>query len=328
MNLESLRVFALNATCQFGSSVAHGLGIELSKHEEREFEDGEHKTRPLESVRGRDVFVVQSLYSDREQSVNDKLCRLLFFLGALRDASARRVTAVIPYLGYARKDRKSQTRDPVTTRYVATILEAAGADHVIAFEVHNVTAFQNAFRVTTDHLESKVVFADHFAELFKTRDRITVLSPDPGGIKRANAFRSSLEQRLGREVSTGFMEKTRALGVMTPGQIVGDIEDRSVIIFDDLISTGGTIAEASKMCKRLGANEIYAAAAHGVFVGRSEELLSNEYLDRVAVTDTIPPFRLTSGFVEQKLTILQTAPLFAEAIKRVHTGGSVVELIS
>jgi ribose-phosphate pyrophosphokinase len=165
MNTESVAVFALAASRGLGESICGHLGLTLSAVEEREFEDGEHKTRPLVSVRGRDVFVVHSLHGDEQQNVNDKLCRLLFFLGALRDASAARVTALIPYLCYARKDRKSKARDPVTTRYVAGLFEAMGVDRIVTIDVHNLAAFQNAFRLRTEHLEAKNLFVAHFAPI-------------------------------------------------------------------------------------------------------------------------------------------------------------------
>jgi ribose-phosphate pyrophosphokinase len=155
---EEIRLFALHSNHNFGEKVSKALGIPLSAHEERDFEDGEHKARPLENVRGKDVFVIHSLYSDARQSVNDKLCRMLFFLGALRDASAGRITAVIPYLCYARKDRKTKSRDPVTTRYVAALMEAVGVDRVVTMDVHNLAAYQNTFRCRTDHLEAKQTF--------------------------------------------------------------------------------------------------------------------------------------------------------------------------
>ena len=145
MNHDNIAVFAPKSGREFGERVCSHLGIAPCALEERDFEDGEHKTRPLESVRGKDVFVIQSLYGDAGQSVNDKLCRLLFFLGALRDASAERVTAVVPYLCYARKDRRSKSRDPVTTRYFAELFEAMGIDRLVTLDVHNLAAFQNEF---------------------------------------------------------------------------------------------------------------------------------------------------------------------------------------
>ncbi|HMA31526.1 MAG TPA: ribose-phosphate pyrophosphokinase-like domain-containing protein, partial [Casimicrobiaceae bacterium] len=153
-----LAVFALGASVEFGAAVAREMGIALEGLEERAFEDGEHKTRPRVSVRDRDVYVLQSLHSDPAQSVNDKLVRLLLFLGALRDASAARVTAVVPYLAYARKDRKSKSRDPVSTRYVAQLFEAVGADCVVTLDVHNLAAFQNAFRCRSENLEANPLF--------------------------------------------------------------------------------------------------------------------------------------------------------------------------
>jgi ribose-phosphate pyrophosphokinase len=160
-------------------------------------------------VRGKDVFVIQSLYSDARESVNDKLLRLLFFLGALKDASAERVTAVVPYLAYARKDRKTQSRDPVTTRYVAALFEAVGVDRMMTLDVHNLAAFQNAFRCRTDHLEARKLFVDYFAPLLRDRE-IVVVSPDIGGVKRAEQFRRSLSRVLDRAIPTAFWKSSAA----------------------------------------------------------------------------------------------------------------------
>jgi ribose-phosphate pyrophosphokinase len=321
-------VFALGASRDLGESIASCLGITLSEHEERSFEDGEHKTRTLVNVRERDVFVVHSLYSDETDGVNDKFCRLLFFIGSLKDASAARVTAVVPYLAYARKDKKSQTRDPVTTRYVAQLFEAVGTNRLVTLDVHNVAAFQNAFRITTDHLEGRNLFADHFAERLGKRQKIAVVSPDLGGTKRADVFRIALERRVRGEVGSGFMEKARARGVMTAGRLVGDVEDASVIILDDIISTGGTIVEAARACKARGAREVYAAATHGIFVGKAEDALSSDSVDAIVVADTVPPFRLSNGFVREKVQVLSTSNLLAESIRRIHEGGSIVDLLA
>lgn len=320
-----LSLFALNAGREFGERVAGTLGLKLAPHEEREFEDGEHKARPLESVRGRDVFVVASLYGDGRQSVNDKLVRLLFFLGALRDASAGRVTAVIPYLCYARKDRRSKSRDPVSTRYVASLLETVGADRVLTLDVHNLAAYENAFRIRADHLEARRLFVEELAPRIG-REPVAVVSPDVGGIKRAEAFRQALSRRLGREAGGAFLEKHRSAGVVTGEAVVGDIEGRVAIIVDDLISTGGTIARAVAACRSRGARTVYAAATHGIFVGEAARMVDDAGLERLVITDTIPPFRLDPALVRRKVTVLDTAPLFAEAIRRIHTEGSVVEL--
>lgn len=327
MDLQHLTVFALNATRTFGERVAEHLDIPLGLHEERDFEDGEHKSRSLENVRGRDVFVIQSLYSDERQSVNDKLVRLLFFLGALRDASAARVTAVIPYLPYARKDMKTQRRDPVTTRYVAQLIEASGVDGVMTLDVHNLAAYQNAFRIRADHLEARRLFVDHVATVLDEGEQVAVVSPDFGGVKRAEQFRIALERATGREAQLGFMEKARAHGVMTAGNVYGNVTDRVVIIIDDLISTGGTLAQAARACKDLGARQVYAAATHGVFVGRASEVLAGDALDHVVVTDSVAPVHLPPALVRDKLTILPVTGLVAEAIRRIHTDGSLVDLL-
>ena len=218
-------IFALQATSELGAGIARALGAELAPHEEREFEDGEHKARPLLSVRGRDVYVVQSLYGGPDASPDDKLCRLLFFAGAVRDAGAGRLTAVIPYLAYARKDRRSQLRDPITTRYVAQLIEAVGVDRVVAIDVHNLAAFENAFRCPTIHLEARPLFVAHLMPLLREQ-ALVVVSPDAGGAKRAELLRESLAGALASDVSLAFMEKRRSRGVVS-GQdlLVGAVED-------------------------------------------------------------------------------------------------------
>ena len=200
-------VFALNASRALGSAIAQSLGVALAEHEEREFEDAEHKARPLVAVRGRDVHVVQSLYGDASQSINDKPIRLLLFLGALKDAAARRVRAIVPYLAYARKDRKTKPRDPVTTRYVAGLFEAVGTDCVVTADVHNLAALQNAFRCRPEHLEAALCC--ELVRFIDLSERVVVASPDVGGIKRAEAFRERLAQALSQPTGRAFAEKYR-----------------------------------------------------------------------------------------------------------------------
>lgn len=320
-----MKLFALNNTRIFGELVAKELNLSLSLHEEREFEDGEHKARPLENVRNQDVFVIHSLYSDAEQSVNDKLCRLLFFISALKDASAKKITAIIPYLCYARKDRKTKSRDPVTTRYIARLLEASGADSVVTMDVHNIQAFQNAFRIPTENLEARKLFGVYLLPLVKD-DSSVIMSPDFGGIKRAEQFQRSLAKLLNKELPVIFMEKYRSSGVVSGERVTGDVKDKTVIIIDDLISTGGTIARAAAACKKLGAKKVLAFASHGIFTGTPDETLQKSPLEQIIVTNTIPPFRLDKTKIKEKVTVLNAAPLFAEAIKRMEEGGSVTEL--
>ncbi|WP_020159829.1 ribose-phosphate diphosphokinase [Methylobacter marinus] len=326
MNLDAMRLFALSETQALGASIGAALGIPLTPHEERDFEDGEHKTRPLESVRGCDVFVIQSLYSEPGKSVNDKLCRLLFFIGALKDASARTVTAVLPYLGYARKDRKTKTRDPVTTRYMAQLLEAVGTDRVLTLDVHNLAAFQNAFRCHTDHLEAKKLFVEHFAARM-TDAELVVVSPDVGGVKRAELFRDALSQRLSRPAGSAFMEKQRSAGIVSGEALVGDVNGKTAIIIDDMISTGGTIARTAHACRDRGAQSVHAAASHGLFVGKADQVAADPALDSLVVTNTLPPFRLDPELARSRLTVLDVSPLLADAIWHIHNSGSLVELL-
>jgi ribose-phosphate pyrophosphokinase len=323
---DNLCIFTLNSSRDFGERVAASLNIRLAQHEEREFEDGEHKVRPLESVRGKDVFVIASLYGDVDQSVNDKLVRLLFFIGALRDASAMRVTAVIPYLCYTRKDRKTKSRDPVTTRYVAGLLEAVGVDRVLTMDVHNLVAYQNAFRCHTDHLQANPLFIEYFAS--RVGHELVVVSPDVGGIKRAKQFREVLEQNTGNPVTSAFMEKKRSAGVVSGEAVAGDVEGKVAVIIDDMIVSGGTIARTVRACHERGASGIFAAASHGLFTGDADETLAVPALEQVVVTNSVPPFRLPAGAVREKLEVLDAAPLFAEAIKRIHSGGSLVDLLT
>jgi len=321
-----MKLFALNNSSGFGELVAKQLSISLSAHEERNFEDGEHKSRPLENVRNQDVFVIHSLYSDTTQSVNDKLCHLFFFIGALKDAFAKKVTAVVPYLCYARKDRKTKSRDPVTTRYIARLFEAAGADSVVTMDVHNIQAFQNAFRIPAENLEAKKLFADYLTPLVKNEEPV-IMSPDFGGIKRAEQFQQTLSKRLNRELPVVFMEKYRSSGVVSGERIAGEVKDKTVIIIDDLISTGGTIARSTAACKKAGAKKVFALSTHGIFTGRPDEIFQEDVLQQIITTNTIPPFRLEHTRVKEKVTVLNVAPFFAEAIKRMQEGGSITELL-
>ena len=342
MPKNSLLLFALEHSHVLGNAIAQQLGLPLTPHEERVFEDGEHKARPLQSVRGRSCFVLHSLYGEPAQSVNDTLTRLLFFIATLKDAAAKEVTAVVPYLAYARKDRKTQPRDPVTLRYLAQLFEAVGTDALLVLEVHNPAAFQNAFRCNTEALDCTSLFAaklvDQLGELSHVQlgdllgDRqadvaVAVVSPDAGGVKRAALFRQKLAHSLGRSVTMGFVEKFRSAGVLSGELLVGEVSGRHVLLFDDLISSGQTLLRAARACHQQGATAVWALAAHGLFNADAESVLSDPMIERVFITDSVP-LRLTPGSaLANKLEVVSCAGLFAEAIRRCHEGGSIVELM-
>jgi len=320
-----LQIFCLETARPFAAQVSAELGMALCAHEERTFEDGEHKVRPLENVRGRDVYVIQTLAGDASDSVDDRLVRLLFMLGALRDASAARVTAVLPYLCYARKDRRSKPRDPLATRYVASLIEAMGTHAVLTLDVHNLAAYQNAFRIRADHLEAKWLLVDRLLPRLDGAP-VTVVSPDIGGVKRAEAFRESLEARLGRRVERAFMEKHRSDGVVSGELFVGEVAGRDAVIVDDLISSGGTLRRAAAACRAHGARRVFAIATHGVFTAGAEALQSDPLIDAIAITDSVPS-RLEASAAAGRLEVIRCAPLFAEAIRRMHAGGSLADLV-
>jgi len=314
--LKSVKLFALDGSEGLGSSVAAHLGVRLAAHEERSFEDGEHKARPLEPVAGTDVYVVHSLYGGPIQSANDKLCRLLFFIGALKDAGAQRVTAVVPYLCYSRKDRRTKSFDPVTTRYVASMFEAVGADAVVTLEVHNPAAFENAFRIRTVTLTAAPVFVEHVKSL--GRGGLCVVSPDTGGAKRAELFREALEHALKHPIGKAFADKHRSAGVVSGDLFVGDVKGATALIIDDLISSGTTLLRAAEAAKRAGACEVLALVAHGLFMEGSEAAVTHSAIDRVITTDSVPPFRVKPGPMRDKVQVLPCAPLLAETIRRLH----------
>jgi ribose-phosphate pyrophosphokinase len=322
---DRLRLFAMQATAEFGRAVAAALGQPLSLHEERDFEDGEHKARPLDSVLGQDVYVIQSLHGGPALSANDKLCRLLFFIGALKDAGAARVTAVVPYLCYARKDRRTKPNDPVTTRYVAGMFESVGTDVVITLEVHNPVAFENAFRCRTVALTATPLFVEYARKL--GGGNLCVVSPDTGGAKRAELFRESLEAACGRPVGKAFADKHRSAGVVSGDLFVGDVTQSTALVVDDLISTGGTLLRAARAARKAGARRVMALVTHGLFMQGAAEVLADPAIDRFIVTDTVPPFRLATGTARDKLEVLPAAPLLAEAIGRLHDNRPLTDLV-
>lgn len=301
----------------YGERIAAELGVRLAPVEVREFEDGEHKSRPLVSVRDGDVYVLQSLHGDARHSVDERLVRLLFLLATLRDNHAGRVTAVIPYLAFARKDRRTKPRDPVTTRYLAQLLEAVGVDRVLAMDVHNPAAFENAFRIPVTHLEARPLLARELLAVADDR-RVVVVSPDAGGYKRAERLRETLDGLTGERPGIAFLEKKRSEGVVSGEALVGEVDGAVACIIDDLISTGGTLARAAAACRRAGAARVYAAASHGLFTGDAARILGEAPLDGLWITDSVPAPR--PELPTDRVRYVDAAPLLAEAIRRLHRG--------
>jgi ribose-phosphate pyrophosphokinase len=319
-------IFAPRASEPFGARVAAAAGTTLGPMEEREFEGGEHKTRPLVPVRGEDVYVVQSLSGDEAGSANDRLCRLLFFIAGLKDCGAARVTACVPFLAYARKDRRTKERDPVTLRYVAQLFEALDTDHLIGLDAHNLAAFENAFRCPVDHLEAAPLMADHLAATVGT-SAVSIVSPDIGGAKRAQRLQELLGARLGREVGFAIIDKRRSSGVVSGGDlVVGPVEGRHAVLVDDLISAGTTLMRAVAACRKAGASSVVAFATHGVFLPEASQLLGPDGPDRLVVTDSILPTRLVEGAGGGRLVVLEASRTYGEAIRRIASGESVVAL--
>ena len=326
MKTAEVCLLAPRAGRALAEGIAAELGVALWPLEEREFEDGEHKSRPLASVRGRDVYVVQSLNGDAGQSVNDRLVRLLFLLRALKDLGAARLTAVLPYLAYARKDRRTQPRDPVNSRTLAQLLEAVGTDRVLTVDVHNLAAYQNAFRIPAEHLEARPLFAAHLAPLL-AGEEICVVSPDAGGVKRAEAFRQTLSRLLARPPTAAFVEKYRAQGEVWGETVVGEVAGRLAVLIDDLVASGTTLSRAARACRAAGARRVLAVATHGVFTPAAGEALAEPALEGLFITDTVCPPRPLPPAVANKVSTLSIVPLLAEAIRRLAGDGSLSDLL-
>lgn len=321
-----MRLFALNGTHILGQAVADAIGVELDRIEEREFEDGEHKSRPLISVRNEDVYVLHTLRGSDGRSAADRLIRLLFFIGTCRDNGAARVTAVTPYLAFMRKEQQTKARDPVNSRYVAALLEAVGTDMIVTLEVHNPAAFQNAFRCRNTHLDARHLFAGKIEEL-AAAGPVVFLSPDSGGMRRTNLLRDTYRAESGRDAGLAMMEKHRSEGVVTGDLFAGDVAGAEVFIIDDMIATGGTVLRAARACRERGAKHVYAIATHGLFSAGSGALLSSPDVDKVIVTDSVAQAPATSD-PAGKLEIVSCAPLLGDAIQRLHSGGSIHRLLN
>lgn len=300
----------------FARGLAQALDVSICAHEERVFPDGERKLRPLADPRGADAYVVHGLHGGPADSPHDKLCRLLMFIATLRDHGAGRVSAVVPYLAYARKDRRTQPFDPLGTRCVAQLLEAVGTAQVFTLEAHNVAACENAFRIPVQSLPAHPAFEEKACALAADGAPVAVASPDPGGVKRAQLWREALERRLARAVGFAMVDKRRSGDLLGSSDLVaGEVRGARVLLLDDLVASGETLRRAALALRRAGAASVHAFAAHGLFVDAGR-LLADEAVAQVVVCDSVPPFRLgPPAAAPRKLETVSCVPMFAQALR-------------
>ena len=313
-----LRVFAGRHHIELARRVCASpqLGIPLGQARTSVFPDGELIVFTEEDVRGRDCFVVLSTCDP----VNSNLMELLIFADSLRRASARRVTAVIPYFGYARQDRKERGRTPITAKLVANLIVEAGFDRVLTMDLH-AAQIQGFFDIPVDHLAAAPVFKTWFERNRPDiTDNLVVVSPDIGNVKMANMY----ADMLGSEFA--IIDKRRVSGETVKTQhIIGDVENKNVLMIDDMVSTGGTICEAARLLKESGALRISAAAAHGVFAGPAVARIAESPIDHIVITNSIPPGE-RFNMLGDRVSVLCISELFAEAIHHIHTNQSVSAL--
>lgn len=306
-----LKVFTCNANPKLAKEIADHIGLPLGNAEVVRFSDGEIQVKLNESVRGADVFVIQSTSAP----VNQNLMELLIMVDALKRASAKSINVVIPYYGYARQDRKARARDPITAKLVANLLETAGAHRVIAMDLH-ATQIQGFFDIPVDHLLGIPILSKYFQE--KELKDIVVVSPDHGGVTRARKLAERLEAPL------AIIDKRRPEpNVAEVMNIVGNIEGKIAILIDDMIDTAGTITLAANALMESGAKGVYACCTHPVLSGPAIDRISNSQIEELIVTNTIP---LTEERLIPKIKVLSVAPIIGEAIIRVHEELSVSKL--
>ncbi len=312
--MNSMKLFTGRAHPTLARRICEYLGLPLGRAVMGNFPDGEISCKIDEDVRGRDVFIVQPTCPP----VNESLMELLIMIESFKRASADRITAVMPYFGYARQDRKDEGRVPITAKLVANLITRAGADRVLAMDLHTAQ-IQGFFDIPVDHLYAAPVIDEHFKSMDLADDDFVVVSPDEGSIKRALAHMA----RLGGHLAIIDKRRSSAEKTKQANVIGGKVEGRVALIFDDMISTAGSICGAAEVMHRHGARQVYLAATHGVLVGGAIERLQNAPIDGLILTDTIP---LPPEKQLAKLTVLGVAPLLGEAIKRIHRNESVSRL--
>lgn len=310
MPFNERKIFSGTANRKLAEKIASHLGQQLGKIKIRRFSDGEIWVKYNENIRGADVFIVQSTNSPAEN-----ILELLIMIDAARRASASRITAVIPYYGYARQDRKDQPRVSITAKLIANLITKAGADRILTMDLH-APQIQGFFDIPLDHLYAAVVFADYYRK--KRIQDLVVVAPDIGSIRLARAYAKRLEADL------AMVDKRRSQPNMVEAiNVIGEVEGKNILIIDDMVDTARTLTEAAKILKTRGGRDIYAACTHPILSGEAINRIEQSPILRLSVTDTIfiPPEKRM-----EKIEILSVAGLFAEAIKRIHEGKSISSL--
>jgi ribose-phosphate pyrophosphokinase len=308
-----LQIFSGNANRALAQEIASCVNLSLGRALVGTFQNGETRVKIEENVRGSDVFVVQPTCTP----VNQHIMELLLMIDALRRASAARVTAVIPYYGYAKQEKKTTGREPISAKVVANLIHTAGADRVLTMDLH-APAIEGFFDIPVDHLQAGPLLAEYVHEL--SLPSPVVVSPDAGGVGRANQFR----ERIGAGLAIIAKQRPQPDAVEML-EMVGDVDQKTAVIVDDLISTGGTLAQAARSLKDRGARDVYACATHGIFAGEALSIISNSVLVETIVTNTIP---LPPNAANARVRVISVAPLFAEAIMRIHKDLSLSALFS
>ncbi|GMA07662.1 ribose-phosphate pyrophosphokinase [Tetragenococcus halophilus subsp. flandriensis] len=308
-----LKIFALNSNEPLAEKIAAAIGIELGKCTVKQFSDGEIQVNIEESIRGADVYVIQSTSSP----VNDNLMELLIMIDALKRASAKTINVVMPYYGYARQDRKARAREPITAKLVANMIEKAGANRVVALDLH-ASQIQGFFDIPVDHLMGAPLIADYFIDRGIKGDDVVVVSPDHGGVTRARKLAEFLN------ASIAIIDKRRPrANVAEVMNIIGDVNKKTCVIIDDMIDTAGTITLAANALKEAGATSVYASCTHPVLSGPALDRISDSAIEHLVVTDSI---NLPEERKIDKLDEISVCDLIAEAIKRIHESKPVSPL--
>mgnify|MGYP000680985148 FL=1 len=313
--LNDIKIFTGNSNRALVERVCDYLSIPLGNATVGKFPDGEIDVKVDEDVRGADIFIIQPTCPP----VNDSLAELLILIDCFKRASSARITAVLPYYGYARKDRKDEGRVPITAKLVANLITKAGADRLLTMDLH-AAQIQGFFDIPVDHLLAFPVISDYYRE--KDLSDFVVVSPDVGGIKIARLYSNHLHMRLAVVDKRRFGPEDIEVGF-----VIGDVEGRNAIIIDDLIATGGSICQAARVLKEKGAKDIYVAATHPVLCGAAVEKLKEAPIKEIAVTDTIPLNEDAKG-LGSKIKVLTVSNLLGEAIKRIHTNTSISSMFT